>query len=227
MCPTNRQCFHKVMSPSAGLPSRRALAGKVILSGVALLACITGGCRAHPGSLVKLMASDAINDADVKSRRSKLIGQDEATADSMFGQRLETLVDVERPSVTLIFYPVKHDLFKKSRYLVELEDGVIVVLARTKLNIDGIEDLIHDANLEKRLTGKTPAQCSQDEDLGTPLRTLRSRETGQLLRVYDIRHWTDFLGARYCLLRFDGNDRCQDVTLIGVSASTKKDPIKR
>ena len=110
---------------------------------------------------------------------------------------------------------------------MELEDGAIVVLSKTKVNIDGIEDVIHDANLDKKLIGKTPTQCRQDGDLGAPLRTLRNREKGQLLRVYDIRHWSDFMGARYCVLRFDSGDRCEDVTLMGVSASTKKDPIRR
>ena len=227
MRPTNRQWFHRAISPSADPLSRRALAGRLILSGIALLAFAAGGCRAHPGSLASLIAGDAINDADVKDRRSKLMGQDETAADRMFPPRLETLDDVERRDVRLIFYPVKNDLFKKSRYVVELEAGAIVVLAKTKVNIDGVEDLIHNANLKKKLIGKAPAQCSRDGDLGAPLRTLRSREKGQLLRVYDIRHWTDFMGARYCLLRFDGRDRCQDVTLMGVSASTKKDPIRR
>lgn len=85
----------------------------------------------------------------------------------------------------------------------------------------------HNANLENKLRGKTPDQCSHDGKLGVPLRTLRSIEKGQLLRVYDVRHWSDFMGARYCVLRFDGNDHCQDITLIGVSASTKDDPIRR
>ena len=224
---TNRQWFRKVISPSAGLLSRRNLISKLIISLVALGGLFLGGCRAHPVSLATLIAGDAINDADVKDRRSKLMGQDEATADSMFGQRLETLVDVDRRGVSIIFYPVKNDLFKKSRYIVELEDGKIVMFAKTKQDIDGVEDLIHDANLERKLVGKKPKECSKDGDLGAPLRTFRSKEKGQLLRVYDIRHWTDFMGARYCVLRFDAHDRCQDVTLMGVSATTKKDPIRR
>lgn len=227
MWPMNRQWLHPVTPPSAALLSRRALAGRLILAGVALLAAIAGGCRAHPVSLATLIAGDAINDADVKKRRGKLMGKDEAAADTMFGSRLETLDDVERRGVRIIFYPVELDLLKKSRYVVELEGGAIVVFAKTKQNIDGVEDLIHDARLEKKLIGKTPAQCSKDGDLGPPLRTLRSREKGQLVRVYDIRHWSDFMGARYCVLRFDGGDRCRDVTLMGVSASTKKDPIRR
>ena len=224
---TNEQWFHKATSPSVGLLSLRVLVGKLILSWVALGGLILGGCRAHPVSLATLFAGDAINDVDVKNRRSKLMGQDETTADSMFGQRLETLVDIERRGVSIIFYPVENDLFKKSRYIVELEDGKIVMFAKTKQDIDGIEDLIHDANLERKLIGKKPKQCSKDGDLGAPLRTFRNKKDGQLLRVYDIRHWTDFMGARYCILRFDANDHCQDVTLMGVSATTKKDPIRR
>jgi hypothetical protein len=227
MQPTNTQWFNKVVSPSSGLPSRGALIGKLILTCVALVGLTIGGCRAHPVSLATLIVGDAINDADVKDRRSKLMGQDETTADTMFGQRLETLVDAERQDVIIIFYPVKNDLFKKSRYIAELDGGKIVMFAKTKQDIDGIEDLIHDANLERKLAGLTPAQCSKDGELGAPLRTFRSKEKNQVLRIYDIRHWSDFMGARYCVLRFDRNDRCHDVTLMGVSATTKKDPIRR
>lgn len=180
-----------------------------------------------PGSLAMLIVGDAVNDVDVQDRRSKLIGKPEAEADSMFGKRLETLVDVDRKGISLIFYPVELDLLASSRYIVEVEDGQIVVIAKAKRNIDGLEDVIHGANLERKLIGKTPAECSVAGELGKPLRTLRSLEKGQLLRLYDARHWTDFLGARYCMLRFDGSDRCEGVTLIGVSASTKKDPARR
>lgn len=212
---------------SAELPSRRGPAGMVILSGIVLLAFFAGGCRAVPGSLAMLIVGDAVNDVDVQDRRDKLIGKPEAAADSMFGPRVETLVDVERKGVSLIFYPVELDLLDSSRYIVEVENGVIVVIAKAKRNIDGLEDVIHGANLKKKLIGKTPAQCSVDGELGRPLRTLRSREKSQLLRLYDARHWSDFLGARYCMLRFDSSDRCEGVTLIGVSAATKKDPARR
>ena len=181
MQPTNTQSFHKVVSPSSQ-PWRGGLPGKLILFCVALVTLTIGGCRAHPVSLATLIAGDAINDADVKDRRSKLIGQDEAAADNMFGQRLETLIDVERQDVIIIFYPVKNDLFKKSRYIAELDGGKIVMFAKTKQDIDGIEDLIHDANLEKKLAGKTPTQCSKDGELGVPLRTFRSNGTIETTR---------------------------------------------
>ena len=212
---------------SADSSSRRGPAGGVILSGIVLLAFIAGGCRAVPSSLAMLIVGDVVNDVDVRDRRSKLIGRPVAAADSMFGPRVETLVDVHRKGVSLIFYPVELDLLNSSRYIVELENGKIVVIAKAKKNIDGLEDVIHGENLKRKLIGKTPAQCSVDGELGKPLRTLRSREKGQLLRLYDARHWSDFLGARYCMLRFNSSDRCEGVTLIGVSATTKKDPVRR
>jgi hypothetical protein len=224
---TNRHRCHEGVFPSTGRFSWRVPAGTLIFSVVAFLALAAAGCRAHPVSLVTMIVGDAVNDADVKDRRGLLMGKPETAADSMFGSRLETLVDIDRQGVSMIFYPVRGDLLHTSRYIVEAENGVIVVFAKTKQNIDGVEDVIHNASLEKKLIGKAPAECSREGGLGTPLRTLRSREKGQLLRVYDVRHWTDFMGARYCVLRFDGRDRCQSVALIGVSASTREDPIRR
>jgi hypothetical protein len=224
---TNEDGRHEGVLPPAERFAWRVAGGPVIFAAAALLALAAGGCRAHPLSLATMLVGDAVNDADVKDRRDLLMGKPETAADSMFGARLETLVDVNRPGVSLIFYPVHGDLLKSSRYIVEVEAGVIVVFAKTKENIDGVEDLIHNASLEKKLIGKSPAECSLEDDLGAPLRTLRSREKDQLLRVYDVRNWSDFMGARYCVLRFDGRDRCQSVTLIGVSASTREDPIRR
>jgi hypothetical protein len=43
--------------------------------------------------------------------------------------------------------------------------------------------------------------------------------------VYDVRNFTNLRGARYCLLRFDSSDKCCDVKLVGVSASTKEEPL--
>ncbi|MBN1943380.1 MAG: hypothetical protein JW849_08825 [Phycisphaerae bacterium] len=186
-----------------------------------------GGCRAHPTSLAMMIGGDIINDVEVEQRQDELLGKDEAAANRMFGRRLETLIDLDRPNVKIIFYPSKADPLKNRRYIVELEDGIVVVLSKTKKNIDGVEDYLHDMNLERKLIGKTPEECSRAGDLGPPLRTFRSVEKDQLLRIYDIRHWTDFLGARYCLLRFDHDDFCRDVILMGVSATTRKDPIRR
>ena len=224
---TKRHGSDKDVFLSTGRFSWRGAAGTGIVCMTAFLVLASAGCRAHPISLATMLVGDAVNDADVKDRRDLLMGEPETAADSMFGARQETLVDVDRQGVSMIFYPVHGDILKSSRYIVEVENGAIVVFTKTKQNIDGVEDLIHNASLEKKLIGKSPAECSEEDDLGVPLRTLRSREKDQLLRVYDVRNWSDFMGARYCVLRFDGNDRCESVALIGVSASTREDPIRR
>jgi hypothetical protein len=174
---TSKNRCREGVSSSVDHFSKRVSAGTILLSVVAFLALGAPGCRMHPGSLATMVVGDALNDADVKDRRGLLMGKPEAAADTAFGSRLETLVDVDREGVSLVFYPVKNDLLKTSRYVVEVEGGVIVVLAKTKQNIDGIEDMIHNTSLEKKLIGKAPAECSQEGNLGVPLRTLRSRES--------------------------------------------------
>jgi hypothetical protein len=184
------------------------------------------GCRAAPMSMAGMVAGDLINDVDVQDRRPKLLGRPEAQADAMFGNRLETFDDVQRKGVTMIAYPVKLDVLGTSRYVVETENGVIAVLSKTKQNIDGAENVIKALGLKDELIGKTASQCQVDGELGPAIRTLRSREKGQLLRVYDVRNWTNLRGARYCVLRFGSGDLCQGVKLVGVSASTKDDPAR-
>jgi hypothetical protein len=207
--------------------THRSIANALILIAVVFTAFAAGGCRAYPTSLATMVVGDLVSDVDVDSRREKLVGQPETAADGMFGARIETCDDAQRQGISMIAYPVKLDVLGSSRYVVEVADGRIVTHAKTKQNIDGSEDMIKAALLKEKFIGKTPIQCRVEGDLGAPLRTLRSREKSQLLRIYDVKNWTNLRGARYCVLRFGGKDVCQSVKLVGVSASTKKDPAKR
>jgi hypothetical protein len=201
--------------------------GKLVLLGVIFAIFTAGGCRASPMSLAGMVAGDVVNDVDVSNRQDKLVGQPETAADAMFGARLETCDDVQIKGVTMIAYPVKFDVLGTSRYIVETSNGKIAVLSKTKQNLDGAEDVIKSVALKQMVIGKTPTQCQIDGDLGSPLRTLRSRGKNQLLRIYDVRNITNLRGARYCVLRFGAGDLCEAVTLVGVSASTKNEPAKR
>ena len=207
--------------------THRTIANVLIGLAVVFAAFAASGCRASPFSLAGMVVGDLVNDSDVNNRRPKLMGRPETASDNMFGARLETFDDVERQGVSMIAYPVKLDVLGTSRYVVEVADGKIVTLAKTKQNIDGSENMVKAASLKKKLIGKTPAQCSAEGELGEPLRTLRSREKDQLLRIYDVKNWTNLRGARYCVLRFGTGDLCEDIKLVGVSGSTKKDPAKR
>ncbi|MBI5765183.1 MAG: hypothetical protein HZA51_16840 [Planctomycetes bacterium] len=190
-----------------------------------LLLSVSAGCRLHPVSLASMAIGDAINDSDVKKRQEKLFNQPVAAADEMFGAREETLVYADDANRELITYPVKGDLLNSQNWAVESRSGKLVALSRVKRNIDGVEDVIKTAAIKSKVMGKSPAECRRDAELKEPLATLRNRDSGEVLRVYDIRNWTNSRGARYCVLRFDGQDRCNNIRLIGVSASTTENPV--
>jgi hypothetical protein len=186
--------------------------------------CAASGCRAHPGSLAIMIVGDVISDIDVKQRWSKLQGQPPSKADEMFGERIETLVGVGGDPREMVVYPVSGDLLGSSRYVVEVSEAKIAALTKTTQNIDGVEDLIKAAGLRKKLEGKSPAECVEEGDLEPPVLVLRNRADGNLVRVYDVRNATNLRGARFCILRFDGRDRCAEVNLVGVGATTNKEP---
>ena len=183
------------------------------------------GCRLHPVSLASMAIGDVINDADVKKRQKELHDQPVSAADAMFGVRQETLVYADDPQRELITYLVKGDPLDTQNWVVEARNGKLVALSRVKQNIDGMEDVIKSVAIEPKVMGKSPDECCRDAEFKPPIATLRSRESGEIMRVYDIRNWTNSRGARYCVLRFDQHDRCNNIKLIGVSASTSKDPV--
>ncbi len=182
------------------------------------------GCRAHPGSLAMMLVGDLVNDADVKQRSEALMGRNITAADSLFGDRLETLEDSRHRGRWMVVYPVKGDLLGSSRYVVEANFGEIRAISKTIQNIDGAEDVIHGLDLRSKLKDQRPAACRAE--LGRPVLVMRNLVNGTLVRVYDVRNITNLRGGRYCVLRFDSGDRCRKINLVGVSASTKSDPAR-
>ncbi len=182
------------------------------------------GCRASPASLALMFVGDAISDAEVKDRAPKIVGKPGAAADAMFGERVETIeTDGDR---VLQVYEVKGEILSESRYVVETRNGTIVALTKTKYDADGVEDLIEGSALKDKLIGRGPAFCSTEGELGRPVLRGKSLDTGEDVYMYDVKNWTNLRNARYAVLRFrDG--KCSELRLIGVSASTKKNPIRK
>ncbi len=197
--------------------------GIASLSAVLMLAATSSGCRALPASYAIMVVGDVVSDIDVKNRQEDLVGKTATAADGMFGQRLATLVDPRRDR-RLIVYPVKGDLLGQKRFVVELVEDRIVALSKTSENIDGAEDMIKAAALRDKLLKRSPSECQSAGDFGRPALVLRDQKTWNLVHVYDVRNVTNLRGARYCVLKFDADNRCQDVKLVGVAASTKDDP---
>ena len=197
----------------------------VCISALVVSAAFSAGCRLHPVSLATMAIGDAINDADVKKRQEELFDKPVTAADEMFGERQETLVDADDPQRELITYLVKGDPLDTQNWVVEARGGKLVALSRVKRNIDGIEDAIKAMALEPKVMGKSPEECRRDAEFKAPVATLRSRDTGEVMRVFDVRNWTNWRGARYCVLGVDERDRCSSIRMVGVSASTEKDPV--
>ena len=107
---------------------------------------------------------------------------------------------------------------------MELVQDRIVALSKTSENIDGAEDIIKAVALRDKLLNQAPSECQSAGDFGKPALVLRDQATWNLVHVYDVRNITNLRGARYCVLKFDADNRCQEVKLVGVAASTKDDP---
>ena len=195
----------------------------LLLVGLLGVAILLGGCRAHPVTLGSMIVGDMVADADVKKRAETLMNQPAAAADEMFGERLETLQDTASER-ELIIYPVKLDLLKSQRYAVEVVNHPITAVVRMKRNIDGSEDILKQMDLKKKVIGKAPKQCEQAAEFQSPVLIARSKEKGEILHFYDVRNWTNTRGARYSVLRFDKDYTCTSIYMIGVSATTRKDP---
>jgi hypothetical protein len=198
-----------------------------VLAGLPLLLIsLVTGCSPY-STAAKIgikVVGDAVHEADVDKHAKELVGQPVAKADAELGDRIETAVDTQSPR-ELMVYDVKDDPFHKTRWVVEAENGRIVALSKAEHNPDGGKDIIRKALLDKKLMNKTPAEFQDEKKYSNPVLTLRSKDTGNLIRVYDVKGITDLLGAKYCVLRFDASDRCQEIRLVGVPASTKKDAV--
>ncbi len=201
----------------------RIIIGSVLITGVVLSSM---GCSpvSAVGWGVKLVGN-AVDHADVDKRKEQLIGQSPATADSILGQRDDTLREVDG-SRTWLVYPVEMDVLNQYRYVVEVENGRITAVSKAQKNakkLDIPEQLIY----EHKTKGKSPSECDEILDFGPPKVTARSESTGTLIRLYDAQKIKieGVLAPHYALLKFDEHDRCNDVELISVSASTKEESL--
>jgi hypothetical protein len=167
---------------------------------------------------------DAVDEADLEERQQSLLGKGSRAADEMFGQRVNAWRDTTRSREWLV-YPVPVDPLKKHRYVVELARGRIVALQKVEKDADFKTDIPQALLLKQKIDGKTPEECERVLDFGRPLLTARSDKTGCLAQLYDapLIEIEGLTKPRQCLLRFDEQDRCTELQLITVEASTRGD----
>ncbi len=173
---------------------------------------------------VKLVGQ-VVDDEDVKKKAEQLIGQPPSAADEMIGERIDTLRDVNSNRQWII-YPVKYDALNRNRYVVEVENDRITAVTKAKKyasKLDLPRALIYKAKTE----GKSPEAVEEALELGKPLASARSENTGQLVQCFDaaVIKIEGISKPHYCIVHYDGSDLCESLDLVEAAASTKDKPI--
>ncbi len=183
----------------------------------------TGGCASTAVKLGVHLVGKVVDDEETQKLGEELLGRSASAADEKFGRRLDTLRDVNRKREWLS-YPIKLDLMHKQRFVVEVAGDRIVAISKTEEG-GGTMDLPRRLLLEEKVKGRSPRECEDRLEMGPPLLTVRSEKTGLLSQIYDARMVEGVGSQKYCILRFDRNRRCCEVSLIEVSASTNENRV--
>jgi len=182
------------------------------------------GCISAVGVGVSLVGQ-VIDGADVKDHAKALVGNDIAAADERFGERLDTLREIDGPRVWHIYNVTHLNVLGKDRYVVEVRNNKIIALSRVETTSDAKTDIPRALVIASSVDGKSPNECESALDFGKPLLTARSDSTGLLSQIYDARILNELSRAHYCVLRFNVNEKCTKVEFIGVGASTEAAPM--
>jgi len=199
--------------------------GPLGLAGLAACAsgCIMTDVYSKGAKIAFKLVGDAVQESDVDQHAKKLMGQPLAQADAALGTPMEQFEEL-RTKRQVVVYPVSGDVLSRYGWVIESQQDRIVAVSKVhKENPSGMA-VVKKLMLQDKLVGKTAAEIGRDEKYRNPLFILRQRATGNLVRVYDVSKFTDLLGARYCVMRFDSADRCESVRILGVAAPTKQDP---
>lgn len=185
---------------------------------------VSSGCVSAVSAGISLVGR-VVDDADVKDHAGVLIGQNVTAADERFGKRIDIMREVDGPR-TWHIYPVSNlNFLGKDRYVVEVRNNEVIALTRAETTSDPKTDVPRALIVAAAADGKSPEECQAKLDMGKPLLTARSDETGLISQTYDARLIEAFGRPHYCVLRFDKNQKCNKVEFIGVGASTEDNPL--
>jgi hypothetical protein len=166
-----------------------------------------------------MLVGAVLDDSALEECAPELMGSSPEMADGMFGRRLDTFSDVDS-GTKLLVYLVAGEHSLGSRYVVEVVEGKITAIYKTQQDLGGLTETIQCDMVKKKVIGKTATVIEQESGLGKPKLTMHSRREDGLIRIYDVHQWPSLEGTRYCVLRFDEEDVCRHVRMVGLTAST-------
>jgi hypothetical protein len=193
-----------------------------------LLLLVAAGCSSNPATSVVSIGAKVVGkvveDEETQKVAAELVGASAGAADARLGNRADTLQDINSPRQWLI-YPVKYDVLGNLRYVVEVTGNKVIAVAMVEKG-GGELDLPRKLYYEEKVKGKTPPECQAALNMGPPLLTVRSMNTGQYGQLYDARLDKELSCPQYCVLRFDDDQRCSGVNVVEVSASSNSNPLR-
>src|SRR3990170_3104273 len=100
-------------------------------AGLLLLGASLGGCASSSPRLGMMVAGTPVTDSRVETRKAKLLGKGAEAADGVFGERLDTLRELQG-SRQWLTYSLPDDPVADSRVVVELDRSQIVAVSKTR-----------------------------------------------------------------------------------------------
>jgi hypothetical protein len=195
-------------------------AGFWAMGGAMLIVAV--GCNSPAGMAVQLVGK-AVDTVDTDKLGKELKGKRASAADAKFGGTIDVYKKVGSLESWRV-YPVPMDVLGNMRYVVQMSGmGTIVGVTKVKIDGSGIE-LAQKLMLDQKVQGKTPSECQKALGMGAPLLTVRSETTGLMTQLYDASLIKGIGSHKYARLRFDASNRCTEVSMVDVSASTEKNP---
>lgn len=182
---------------------------------------LAAGCNSPAGMVVQVVGK-VVDDQKAKKLAEELMGKRAAVADEKFGQPNDVWKSVNDSREWRV-YPVSMDILGNLRYVVQLSHGRIDGIAKVAMDKSGI-DLARSLMLDQKVDGKTPSQCESALDMGPPVVTAKSQNSGLMSQLYNAQLVKGVGSPQYCRLLFDANGRCNECKLIDVSASAGQAP---
>jgi len=197
--------------------------GRVYCAAVCAAAILVStGCNSPTGMAVQLVGK-AVDSIEAKKMGDELIGQPPSAADAKLGQPNDVFALAGGSRKWRVYPGGTMDVLGNQRYVVEVNHNAIAGISKVKLDSSGI-DLARKLLFDQKVEGKSPKECEAALDLGPPLLTVRSEMTGMMAQLYDARMVKGIGGPKYCRLKFDANERCNEVQLVDVAASAGSEP---
>ena len=184
-------------------------------------ACLSTGCSSPAGMAVHLVGQ-AVDDVKANEYNKELAGQPPSAADAKFGGPIDVWNEVDGPRSWRI-YPVSMDVLGNQRYVVVVKGNRIRGVTKVTIDASGI-DLARKMMLDQKVQGKTPSEAQAALDMGPPIVTARSTNTGQMAQLYNAQMIQGIGSKQYARLLYDSSGRCTEVKLVDVSASAGDAP---